>query len=205
MELVVATKNKKKLLEIKEIWKRLKVKLFSLEGYSDTPVIIENGKSFKENAAIKAKRIARFTGKPAIGEDSGICIDVLGGKPGIYSARFAGRSKNDFKNNAKVLRLMQGLPAGKRKAHYVCAVALADKSGLIGVVEGRCFGRIAFAPAGSRGFGYDPVFIPRGYKLTFAELGENLKHKISHRFRALKKAEDIVQKYIERSRRNRYN
>jgi len=198
MELVVATKNKKKLQEIKDILKGLRVEVSSIADYSGSPRIIENGLTFKANAAKKALKLARFTRKLTLGEDSGICIDALGGKPGIYSSRFSGKDKSDDKNNVKVLRLLRDLPLSKRKAHYVAAVALADKDGLLKVVEGKCHGRIGFESRGTSGFGYDPLFeIPR-YKKTFAELGENIKHKMSHRYHALKKARVIIEKYIEK-------
>ena len=149
-----------------------------------------------ENAVKKAVKLARFTGELCLGEDSGLCVDALGGAPGIYSARFSGRDKSDIKNNLKLLKLLKDLPLLKRKAHYVCAVALADKRGLVGVVEGRCNGLIAFEPCGSAGFGYDPLFYIPKYKKTFAQLGENIKHKMSHRYHALEKAGRIIQKYI---------
>jgi XTP/dITP diphosphohydrolase len=198
MEVVVATRNRKKLKEIREIWKGLKFCLSSLDTYPSVPRIIENGKTFKDNAVIKAVRAARFTGKLSLGEDSGICINALGGKPGVYSARFSGTDKDDNKNNAKVLRLLEGVPASRRGAHYSCAVALADQRGLIFVVEGKCFGRIGFVAKGTYGFGYDPLFVVPKYNKSFAELGQGIKHKMSHRFRALKKARKLVKKYIER-------
>ncbi len=117
MELVVATRNRKKLKEIKEIWKGLRFHLVSLDDYPSAPRIVENGLTFKENAAKKAVAIARFTGKLSLGEDSGICINALGGKPGVYSARFSGKDKSDDKNNAKVLRLLKDVPAAKRGCH----------------------------------------------------------------------------------------
>jgi XTP/dITP diphosphohydrolase len=139
---------------------------------------------------------ARFTGRLCLGEDSGLSVDALGGAPGIYSARFSGGNKSDIKNNLKLLRLLKDVPLAKRKARYVCAVALADKRGLIGVAEGECFGLIASEPKGSAGFGYDPLFYIPKYKRTFAQLGEKIKHKMSHRYFALRKAKRIIHKYI---------
>jgi XTP/dITP diphosphohydrolase len=202
MELVVATKNIKKLQEIKDILKGLDVRVSSIADYPGSPRIVENGRTFKANAAKKAVKIARFTGKLTLGEDSGLCIDALGGKPGIYSSRFSGSGKNDVKNNQKVLRLLEGVPAGKRKAHYVAAVALADKCGLIGVVEGKCNGRIGFELKGTRGFGYDPLFVIPKYKKTFAQLGEGIKHRMSHRFHALEKARRLINNYIKQHKSN---
>jgi len=200
MELVVATRNKKKLKEIKEILRIRGLRFSSLADFAKMPRIIENGRTFRENALKKAVKIARATGKFTLGEDSGLCIDALHGAPGIYSSRFSGKNKSDLQNNLKVLRLLEGLPLKKRKAHYVCAVALADKEGLVGVVEGRCNGLIAFEMRGTSGFGYDPLFLIPKYKKTFAELGERIKHKMSHRYRALEKARKIIQKIIERHR-----
>jgi len=200
LELVVATRNIKKLSEIKEILKGIDLDLSSLDVYKNAPQVLENGKTFEENAIKKAVKLARFTGKLCLGEDSGLCVDALGGAPGIYSARFSGSDKNDIKNNLKLLKLLKDLPSKKRKAHYVCAVALADKNGLVGVVEGKCNGLIAFEPCGSAGFGYDPLFFIPKYKKTFAQLGEKIKHKMSHRYYALKKAKRIIEKYIVKSK-----
>jgi len=201
-ELVVATKNKKKLCEIREILKGLNLKITSLADYSNAPSIVENGKTFKENAIKKAIKIAHFSKKLTLGEDSGLCVDALGGKPGIYSSRFAGKDKNDLKNNLKLLKLLEGLPLNKRKAHYICAVALANKNGLVKAVEGRCRGFVSFNLKGRFGFGYDPLFIIPKYKKTFAQLGPRIKHKMSHRYRALSKAKRIIQKCIEHYRSN---
>ena len=204
-QLVVATKNKKKLAEIKGILKGINLKLLSLDAYKDVPQVLENGRTFQENAIKKAVKLARFTGQLCLGEDSGLCVDALDGAPGIYSARFSGRDKSDIKNNLKLLRLLKDLPLTRRKAHYVCAVALANKRGLVGVVEGSCSGLIDFKLKGSAGFGYDPLFYIPKYKKTFAQLGEKIKHTMSHRYHALKKAKRIIEKYIEKQVGNCYN
>jgi XTP/dITP diphosphohydrolase len=196
-KLVVATGNRKKLEEIEEILKGLGLKITSLAGYPDHPRIIENGRTFKENAVKKAVTIARFTGELTLGEDSGLCVKALGGAPGVRSARFSGRDKNDDKNNLKLLKALEGLPLSKRSAYYACAVALADKNGLVKVVEGRCGGKIAFIPKGSFGFGYDPLFLIPEYNKTFAQLGPRIKHSMSHRFRALTKARKILSAYFK--------
>lgn len=192
MELLVATKNKKKLKEIKEIIGDLDFEVTSIADYSGLPRIIENGKSFKDNAVKKALKIARATGKLTMGEDSGLCVDALGGAPGIYSSRFSGRDKSDLKNNLKLLKLLKDLPLTKRRARYVCSVALADKSGVIGIREGTCAGLIGFEMKGKAGFGYDPLFIIPKYKKTFAQLGTRIKHKMSHRYRALVKIRPLL-------------
>ena len=196
MEIVIATRNKKKLSEIKDILKGMHFKFLCLDAYPKAPRVIEDGKSFRENAVKKAMKLARFTGKLSLGEDSGLCVNALDGGPGIYSARFSGRDKDDHQNNLKLLKLLSALPAAKRKAYYDCAVALADKNGLVGIAQGRCAGRIAFELKGTKGFGYDPLFIIPAYNKTFAQLGEKIKHKMSHRYHALKKAKIIIKKYI---------
>lgn len=200
MELIVATKNKNKLREIRDILKDSNVKITSLADYPNAPRIIENAKTFKENAIKKALRIARFTKRLTLGEDSGLSVYALGGKPGIYSSRFSGKNKSDMQNNLKLLKMLKGLPLSKRKAYYACAVALADKDGLIAAVEGRCYGLIGFELKGAYGFGYDPLFIIPEFKKTFAELGKKIKHKMSHRYRALQKAKRFFPKYIECSK-----
>ena len=194
--LVVATKNKKKLEEIKEILGDLNLRITSLVDYNNLPRIIENGKTFKENAIKKAVKIARATQKLTLGEDSGLCVDALKGKPGVYSSRFAGKGKSDLKNNLKLIKLLEELPLNKRKAYYYCAVALADKDGLVAVVEGKCFGLIGNVLKGRFGFGYDPLFIIPKYKKTFAQLGARIKHKMSHRFNALLRIRKIIQDYF---------
>lgn len=196
-EIVVATRNKKKLEEIQEIMKGLKIKFLSLADIPNAPYINEDGKSFQENAAKKAVKIARFTQKLTLGEDSGLCIDALFGAPGIHSSRFSGKGKSDEKNNQRVLRLLKKVPLKKRSAHYVSAVALADRFGLIGVVGGRCSGLIALKMKGAHGFGYDPLFLLPRYQKTFGQLGPLIKHKISHRYKALKKIRPSVRKYFQ--------
>ncbi|RJP27622.1 MAG: RdgB/HAM1 family non-canonical purine NTP pyrophosphatase [Candidatus Omnitrophota bacterium] len=198
-ELVVATKNIKKFKEIKDILRGVDIKISSLAEYPDAPRIIENGKSFEENAAKKALKIARFTGKLTLGEDSGLCVDVLNGEPGIRSSRFSGKDKNDKKNNLKLLKLLQGLSPDKRRAHYYCAVALADKEGIIGITNGKCHGIIGYSEKGKCGFGYDPLFIIPKYKKTFGQLGEVIKHKMSHRFKALHKAKRLIITYLSKN------
>lgn len=201
-ELLVATKNKKKLAEIKDILKGANLAISCLDSLPYKVRIVENGRSFKENAVKKAVVTARRSARLALGEDSGLCVRALGGAPGIYSARFSGKSKSDLKNNLKLLELLKGLKASRRKAYYACAVALADKKGLIGVVEGRCHGIIATELRGSSGFGYDPLFLIPERKKTFGQLGERIKHKMSHRYHALKKAKLLLQKYIVKRKRS---
>jgi len=198
-ELIVATKNAKKLREIRQILKGLDFKVTSLAEYPDAPRIIENGTTFKQNAVKKALAVARYAKRLTLGEDSGLCVDALGGRPGIYSSRFAGKGKSDLKNNLKLLKLLSGVSPAERKARYVCAVALADEKGLLKVVEGTCSGFIGYEFKGRHGFGYDPLFIIPQYRKTFAQLGPAVKHRISHRFRALKKARLSLATYLRKN------
>ncbi|MCM8770321.1 MAG: RdgB/HAM1 family non-canonical purine NTP pyrophosphatase [Candidatus Omnitrophica bacterium] len=195
-ELVVATRNKKKLREIKDLLKGLPLKITSLADYPYAPRIIENGRTFQENARKKALKIAAFTGKLTLGEDSGLEVEALDGRPGIHSSRFSGKNKSDLQNNLKLLRLLAGIPLTKRKARYRCCVALADKKGLVFEAEGSCSGLIGFKMQGDSGFGYDPLFVIPKYKKTFAQLGERLKHKMSHRSRALEKLRRFITSYL---------
>jgi len=197
LELVVATKNKKKLGEIKDLLKGLKVKITSLADYPLAPRIIENGLTFQANARKKALTISRFTKKLTLGEDSGLEVDVLKGAPGVRSSRFSGKNKSDQQNNLKLMRLLEGVPAAKRTAHYRCAVALADSKGLVFETEGSCCGWIGFKQKGNAGFGYDPLFVIPKYKKTFAQLGERIKHKMSHRFRALRPLRRVISSYLK--------
>ena len=197
-ELVVASRNKKKVQEIKDLLKEFNLRITSLADYPKAPYIVENGKTFRENAIKKATKIARFTNKLTLGEDSGLEVDALGGKPGIHSSRFAGKGKSDLKNNLKLLELLGDLPQSKRKGRYVCSVALADREGLIEAVEDYCSGVIGFKMRGSSGFGYDSLFVIPKQKKTFAQLGLRIKHSMSHRFRALKKAKRVITGYIRK-------
>jgi len=199
-ELVVATKNKKKLQEIRELLRDLPLCVTSLEDYPDAPRIVEDGRTFEQNAIKKAATIALYTGKLVLGEDSGLEVKALQNRPGVYSARYAGEGAADPKNNRKLLSELKGVPAKKRGARYRCAVALADGQGLIGVVSGSCSGRIALEPKGTFGFGYDPLFLIEKFGKTFAQLGPEVKHAMSHRFRALKKARGLMERYLKRGR-----
>ena len=200
LELLVATKNKKKLKEIIELLSDLNIKVTSLADYQGMPLVIEDGKTFAQNAIKKAATIALFTGKLVLGEDSGLEVKALHNKPGVYSARYSGPKATDKKNNLKLLRELKGLPLKKRTARYQCAVALANGKHLIGVVSGNCKGKIGFKSKGSFGFGYDPLFIIEKYDKTFAQLGPQVKHKMSHRYKALLKARPLIESYLKNCR-----
>ncbi len=188
MLLVLGTRNRKKRIEIAEILGDLGFELGDLNAWPDLPEVDETGKTFEENARLKATAVARGTGHWAIGEDSGLVVPALGGAPGVYSARYAGRQGDDEANNAKLLSELDKLPDDQRGAYYVCTAALAAPSGEIkAVVDGRCHGVIIREHRGEGGFGYDPLFLIPEYHRTFGELSARVKHALSHRGRALAK------------------
>lgn len=195
-KLVLATKNLKKRKELQDLLKGLNIRLLTLNDFKNSPDVIENGKTFKENAVKKALEYSLFTGKLTLAEDSGIEIKALNNKPGVKSARFAGIHKSDKDNNLKLLKLLGDLPLKKRGARYVACVALAKDGLLLHISCGKCSGLIGFEMRGKSGFGYDPLFLIPKYKKTFAELGESVKHKMSHRFKALEKMKPFILTYL---------
>ncbi|MEE2640885.1 MAG: RdgB/HAM1 family non-canonical purine NTP pyrophosphatase [Planctomycetota bacterium] len=185
-ELVLGTHNQKKLKELKQLFEPTRIQVFSLTDFPEQIEVEEDGDSFKANAEKKATQQANHLGRWVIGEDSGICVAALKGKPGIYSARFAGEDATDDDNNRKLISEMEGV--SKRDANYVCHIALSNPEGEIVLnVEGKCFGKIGFQPQGEGGFGYDPYFIVPEYDITMAQLGSHVKSIISHRARAFRK------------------
>ncbi len=184
--IVLATGNAKKVREMRPLLEPLQIELVSLGSIKEALDVEENGTTFIENARLKATVQARHLNRWCIGEDSGLCVDALDGAPGIYSARFSAPNPTDEKNNQKLLRELEGLPANRRGAHYVSTIVLSNPDGE-SVIEasGKCHGRIIEAYRGSGGFGYDPLFEIREYHRTFAELGPSVKNALSHRGRAL--------------------
>jgi len=197
LELVIATNNKHKVKEIKHLLRGMPVKVIGLdEGAWNIPKVVEDGETFKDNAVKKATVIANATGMVALADDSGLEVDVLGGQPGVISARFAGENASDRENNIKLLGLLKDIPADRRGAQFRCTIAVASPKGVIDVVEGICRGEIGFGEQGGQGFGYDPIFIPAGYSKTFAEISLDVKNKISHRGRALEKAKLVLERLM---------
>lgn len=196
MDLVLATRNKGKLKEIKEILKPLNLILHTYDEYMDIKKIKETGKTFEENAILKATFIAKQTKMVTLADDSGLEVDCLSGQPGIYSARFAGEHATDMMNNEKLLSLMADVPLDSRQGRFVCAIAIALPDRLVGTVRGVCEGHIGFELRGGGGFGYDPLFVVTSYNVTFAELSLDIKNKISHRAKALNKALIVLDKLL---------
>lgn len=195
-DLVIATKNDKKLHELKRYLKGIKANIISLKEFERVPRIVENADTFKGNAMKKALPISKFTKGLVVADDSGLKVDALGGMPGVRSSRFAGPRKRDEDNNRKLMHLLRDVPLKKRTAHFVCAVAIADGGKVVKVIEERCDGLIAFKKKGRYGFGYDPVFLIPEYNKTFGELGLKVKDKMSHRSKALEKAREFLKKYL---------
>ncbi len=204
-EIVLATGNRDKVREFRGMLSRsgLDLSVLCLADFPSLPPVPENGKTFSENASRKALLTARATGKLALGDDSGIEVDALAGRPGIYSARFAGERATDKDNNDKLLALLRNVPERRRQARFVCLIALANPEKIIDIAEGSCAGTIVMKPRGSGGFGYDPLFQPIEYQKTFAELPPDVKNRISHRARAFEKALMMLEKYLYKAEAER--
>lgn len=185
MTIVLATRNKKKVEEISRIFEGYDICFVAVDSFPGCPEVEEDGKTFRQNAVKKAVHIARYTGCPAIADDSGLEVKALGRAPGVFSARYAGEDSNDRKNLMKLLGEMRGLKGEDRQARFVCCIALALPDGKCKTFTGYAEGRIAKKPKGFNGFGYDPVFYPSGRRRTFAEMSDAEKDAISHRGKAL--------------------
>lgn len=179
-KIVVATLNMGKFRELEELLKDLPLELVPLAFYTTRPLIEEAGASYAENALNKARAVAAFLQEPALADDSGLEVDALGRRPGLFSSRYAGAKATDRENNMKLLRELEGVPWEERGATFKCALALAFPEGPELVVEGSCQGVIALAPLGEKGFGYDPLFVCH-QGLTLAQLSDEMKNLISHR------------------------
>ncbi|MFC1429140.1 RdgB/HAM1 family non-canonical purine NTP pyrophosphatase [Streptacidiphilus sp. N1-3] len=187
-KLILATRNVGKVVELREILGEagLGVELVGADAYPEIPDVAETGITFAENALLKAHALARATGFPAVADDSGLCVDVLGGAPGIFSARWAGVHGDDKANLDLLLAQIGDIAPPNRGAHFACAAALALPDGTERVVTGRLLGTLRYQPVGSNGFGYDPILQPEGYEITCAELTPQQKNAISHRGQAFR-------------------
>lgn len=192
-ELILSTGNLNKVKEIKYIFKDLPINILSKNdlGFKDLDVK-EDGQSLEENAIKKAKVISDKVNAMVIADDSGLFVEYLNGVPGLYSSRYAGDNCSDEDNNIKLLEELEGVPIENRKAYFDTVIALIKPDGDIVTLTGRCNGYIGFQPEGEQGFGYDPLFIVDGYNKTFAQLGEGIKNKISHRAIALDKLKNMI-------------
>lgn len=198
--LVLGTRNAKKRREIEEILGDLGITLHDLSLYPDAPEVEEDGDTFEANARKKATETARALGQWVLGEDSGLVVPKLNGRPGVYSARYAGKQGDDAANNAKLLAELAPYGPDDRAAYYVCTAALSDPQGKVhAVVEGRCHGVILNEYRGEGGFGYDPLFLIPEYHRTFGELSPTVKHALSHRGRALARLRPVLRQLLATS------
>ncbi|SJZ68442.1 XTP/dITP diphosphatase [Selenihalanaerobacter shriftii] len=198
-KIFLATGNQGKIKEMKELLSNLDIEIVTSDQFEDVPEVIEDGDTLADNAIKKAKELAEYTGLIAIADDTGLIVDALDGKPGVYSARYAGENATDEENNKKLLHELADLSLEERTARFKTVVALAnpgqeEESIAFKTIQGVCEGQIGYKPLGENGFGYDPLFIPKGYDRTFAQLNSEVKNQISHRAKALIK----MKKYLKR-------
>ncbi|PKN72765.1 MAG: non-canonical purine NTP pyrophosphatase [Deltaproteobacteria bacterium HGW-Deltaproteobacteria-10] len=187
MKIVFASWNEGKVKEVKSILAETGIEMISLNAYSSIPEIVEDGKTFLENALKKARITSEFTGENVLADDSGLIVDVLEGEPGIYSARYAGPNATDEENNAKLLAKLKNIPQHQRTASFQCVLVLYRTDGTFDSFEGKWQGQIIDEKRGSNGFGYDPIFWIPELKMTAAELPADIKNKASHRGQAVAK------------------
>ena len=200
-EMILGTRNHGKIAEFRSLFKGMQIKLLSFYDFPDVPPVVEDGKTFQDNAVKKAKAIAKATGRTAVSDDSGLEVDFLNAVPGVYSARFAGERATDRDNARKVLKMLDGVAWEERSARFVCVICAATPKGKIVSAEGTCKGTISFEMRGSHGFGYDPIFIPDGYQMTMAEMEPELKNRISHRADAMKKFRKVLKGFVQEQKK----
>ncbi|MDP8298769.1 MAG: RdgB/HAM1 family non-canonical purine NTP pyrophosphatase [Candidatus Tantalella remota] len=198
-KILIATHNSKKRKEIKALLKDSKgIKIMNLDDLKIAPpIIIEDGRTFRQNAVKKAVTVSRFFDGLVLADDSGLEVDALHGAPGVRSARFARAKATDQENNKKLMRLLAKVPEKSRKAQFVCHIAFAKEGILLGSYEGTVKGKLLFSGKGRSGFGYDPLFVPQKHEKTFAEMAASYKNRISHRANALKKLKKAIKKYLK--------
>lgn len=196
--LILSTGNKNKVQEIKDILKDLPIAVYSKDeiGFKNFE-IEEDGHTLEENAIKKAKALSQKAEGIVIADDTGLFVDKLGGRPGVYSSRYSGENATYEENNKKLLKELNKVPMQERTATFKTVIAIVTEERQIKTVYGECEGKIAFGPRGKDGFGYDPLFIVDGYDKTFAELGEDVKNKISHRAKALEELKKQLKNIIE--------
>ena len=192
-ELVLATRNRHKVTELVALLRDLGITIRSLDEFPDAPDVVEDGATCEANAIKKAAAIAEFTGLPAVADDTGLEVDALGGRPGVYAARYAGEGATYEDNCQKLLRELMGVPRERRTARFVTVAAIALPSGDVQVAQGTLDGAIAEEAIGTVGFGYDPVFFVPAQGKTLAQLSADQKNKISHRAKAFTQAKDLLQ------------
>jgi XTP/dITP diphosphohydrolase len=195
-ELVVATRNRGKLKEIQALLVGVVESVRCAADFPDLADTVEDGDTFQANALKKAREAMLHTGLPALADDSGLTVDALDGRPGVYSARFAGEGAGDAANNRRLLEELAAVPPGQRQAAFVCQLAFVTPQGEEQLFDGRIGGQILTAPRGEGGFGYDPLFLVEGCELTMAELGVTEKNTISHRGQALQQFRTFLEQEL---------
>ena len=193
-KIIFATGNAGKMKEVREILKDLNVEILSVKEAGIQADVEENGKTFQENAVIKAREIMKISGEVVLADDSGLEIDYQNKEPGIYSARYMGEDTSYRIKNANLIERLQGVPDDKRTARFVCAIAAAFPDGTVEITEGTIEGRIGYEEKGENGFGYDPIFYVPEFGCTTAELTGEQKNQISHRGKALEAMKEILRK-----------
>ena len=196
LHIVIATRNRHKVRELKALLPVRGIRWHSLDEFGRMHAVEETGRTFDTNALKKARAVARATGHLALADDSGLEVDALGGAPGIRSARFAGSHGDDNANNHKLLRLLGDRPLGQRRARYRCSLALASPLKLIALARGAWEGRIAFGPAGHRGFGYDPIFLVPRFGKTVGQLPQRIKQRFSHRAMSAQRLRSTLERLV---------
>ena len=196
----VATRNRGKTREFSQLLRGV-CRVRDLHGLPHVPAIRETGKSFVANARIKACTLSRvLPNHPILADDSGLVVPSLGGRPGVYSARFSGPRATDQANRTKLLTLLKAKTGFARRAYFEACLVLAENGTVLGAVSGRVWGRISHVEAGSKGFGYDPIFQPKGFAKSFGQLPASTKHRISHRARAVERLRNRLSKFLGLSR-----
>ncbi|MFW6051496.1 MAG: RdgB/HAM1 family non-canonical purine NTP pyrophosphatase [Myxococcota bacterium] len=200
VRLLVATGNRGKLAELRRLFAGLELEVVGLDAVGPVPEVVEDGDTFEANAAKKAREVAAATGEMTLADDSGLEVDALGGAPGVRSARFAGEGATDAENNRLLLERLEATGDAARTGRFRCVLALADPPGPLGdrvhLEAGACEGRILRAPRGEGGFGYDPLFVPRGHERTMAELPADEKNRLSHRGAAAARMRRFLATYL---------
>ena len=192
MKIILATKNEGKIKEFEKLTEGMNIEVLSILDNIDFPDVVEDGKTFEENSAKKAKEIAEYTGIITVSDDSGLCVDMLNGEPGIYSARYSGENATDCSNMEKLLKNLSNIQKEKRKAHFVSVVSIAFPDGSVKSFRGETEGEILFEKEGNNGFGYDPIFYSYDLKKSFGNATPEEKKSVSHRGRAFQKLKKEV-------------
>ena len=196
MKIILATKNEGKIKEFEKLTEGMNIEILSILDNIDFPDVVEDGKTFEENSAKKAKEIAEYTGIITVSDDSGLCVDMLNGEPGIYSARYSGENATDCSNMEKLLKNLSNIQKEKRKAHFVSVVSIAFPDGSVKSFRGETEGEILFEKEGNNGFGYDPIFYSYDLGKSFGLATIEEKKSVSHRGRAFEKLKnDVLKKF----------